>query len=132
MKPGDKAAVWRGTCGQRVMDARMLLSIHGFLSDAETRAVNRRIEKWARKHGFEITRDPLTRATPRPQAGQPRVKRKDRRHEAFMEQRRRLREVWVVAFGVQGRPNRRDELLRRRRSHAWSGGALRPWSADAG
>lgn len=56
MKPGDKATVWRGTCGQRAMDARMFLSVHGFLSDAETRNANKRIEKWARRHGFEITR----------------------------------------------------------------------------
>jgi hypothetical protein len=61
MKPGDRAAVWRGTLGQRAMDCRMFLSIHGFLSDAETRAANRRIEKWARKHGFSVVRDPLTR-----------------------------------------------------------------------
>ena len=58
---------WKGTAGQRVMDARMFLSIHGFLSDAETRAANKRIEKWARRHGYEVVRDPLSRTTePRP------------------------------------------------------------------
>ena len=71
MKPGDKMPAWRGTAGQRAMDARMFLSIHGFLSGAETRAVNKRIEWWARKHGFEIVRDPLT-ARPVDQGGEPR------------------------------------------------------------
>ena len=54
---------WSGTVGERVLLARMFLSVHGFLSDAETRSANKRIEKWAAKHGFEITRDPMTRGT---------------------------------------------------------------------
>jgi len=48
--------------GKRFMDAWMLLSVHGLLSDSETRAANKRIAKWAAKHGLEIVRDPLTRA----------------------------------------------------------------------
>jgi hypothetical protein len=55
MKPDDKLPAWSGSAGSRVMQARFFLSVHGFLSQSETRSANKRIAAWAKKHGFEIT-----------------------------------------------------------------------------
>lgn len=48
---------------RKVDDARLLLAIQGFLSDAENEKVQRRIERWLRKNGVtEIRQIPLCAA----------------------------------------------------------------------
>lgn len=52
MKPKDRSPEWEPTiAAERVDMCRALLHIHGFLSDAEDRRVNARIEKWAAAEG---------------------------------------------------------------------------------
>ena len=52
MKANEKIPAWEETiCAERVDECRMMLHIHGFLSESENDRVNARIEKWAAKDG---------------------------------------------------------------------------------
>ena len=53
MKPGDKLHAWKAeTAIERVIGCRIMLAGHGFMSDAEKRKIDARIDKWAKKHGY--------------------------------------------------------------------------------
>lgn len=52
MKANDTIPKWEEMiAAERVDQCRMMLHIHGFLSEAENERVNARIEKWAAKDG---------------------------------------------------------------------------------
>ena len=55
MKPGDMLMRWnRERAIDRVIGCRVMLAAHGFLSDAEKRKVDQRIDKWARANGYAL------------------------------------------------------------------------------
>lgn len=57
MKATDKSPAWEEQiAAERVDQCRMMLHVHGFLSDSEDARVNKRIEKWAAKDGVRRER----------------------------------------------------------------------------
>ena len=51
MKPNDLLRAWKkSTAIDRIDACRMMLRIHGFLSDNENESVKRRIAKWIEQH----------------------------------------------------------------------------------
>ena len=51
MKPTDKLMAWKSDDAvSRIHACAVMLSLHGFLSDAEAERVKARIKKWVRKH----------------------------------------------------------------------------------
>lgn len=53
LKPNEKPRVWREkSVFERVEDCRFMLRVHGFLSEAESDKVTKRIDKWLAMHGM--------------------------------------------------------------------------------
>jgi len=54
LKPKETASTWRGKSAfERVEDCRFMLRVHGFLTDAESDRVTKRIDKWLAMHGMK-------------------------------------------------------------------------------
>jgi len=52
MKPKDKLKAWKSEAAyDRVHGCRVMLRMHGFLSEGENAKVVQRINKWVKKHG---------------------------------------------------------------------------------
>ena len=53
LKPTDDIKAW-DTCKvhERIDDCRFLLKVHGFLSEAESDRVLKRMDRWLRLHGY--------------------------------------------------------------------------------
>lgn len=53
LKPTDSAQYWSANpVHERIEDCRFMLRVHGFLSDAESDRISKRIEKWLAMHGM--------------------------------------------------------------------------------
>lgn len=54
LKPMEPAAPWNDkNLYERVDQCRFMLRVHGFLSDAESDRVTKRIDKWLAMHGMQ-------------------------------------------------------------------------------
>lgn len=62
MKPDENIGPWKASQAFIRIDAcRVMLSIHGFLTEAEERKVKQRIDRWIKKHGFKAERSPIAK-----------------------------------------------------------------------
>lgn len=53
MKPSDKLKSWnKSDAYDRIESCRVMLHLHGFISEAENKSVKDRIYKWMKKHDF--------------------------------------------------------------------------------
>ena len=59
MKPSDKLMAWKsGTALELIEACRVMLSLHGFVSDAENEKIKQRIRKWITKNEKAVSDDP--------------------------------------------------------------------------
>lgn len=55
--PEERAVDWtKQKIVDRVIGCRVMLAVHGFISPAEKRAIDKRIDKWMALHGYERTK----------------------------------------------------------------------------
>lgn len=51
--PEKRATDWKGhKLSDRIINCRVMLAVHGFISHAEKRKIDRRIDKWMAMHGY--------------------------------------------------------------------------------
>ena len=59
MKPSDKLMAWKREAAlDRIEGCRVMLNLHGFVSDAENEKIKQRIRKWVKKNGKVASNDP--------------------------------------------------------------------------